>query len=310
MTSFNQSEIEAAASVSDSHTSVSLLGGDTETTGFEAKKDRVIELALLDFSPVTGAVSPQGALHMYFNPERDVPEATSNIHGLTGEFLAGQPLFKEKRDEVAARLEGRTFVAHNAQFDVRMLEGEFALTRARGAPVITLQSLGCRVVDTLAMARQYVRTESRTFTLDALLSHFGIPAVGREKFHGAAVDVALMASVYPYIAATRNTYRKNIDVLLTESLDAPLPAGDLDEIVRRYMELESIRKFLEKEKERLEEFFVSVQGKGDWSGAQYCAKLSTSTQVDWAKVRERHLKDLDLTEFSKPISRFTLKAND
>lgn len=310
MTNMTNTEIAAVeAAVRENEQDVSLLlGGDTETTGFEPKKDRVIEIALLDFDPLTGIVAPDNRFHMYFNPEREVPLETVEIHGLSNEFLAGQELFKDKRDEVAAKLEGRTFVAHNASFDVRMIEGEFAVTKPRGAPVITFAALGCKVICTQQLARQYVRTASRRYTLDALLEHFNVPAVGREKYHGAAVDVALMCAVYPRIEAARLEFRKRVDSLLTVSLDANMSADDLKDIAYRYHELETIRKFLEKEKDRLENFFIDVHGKREWADGRFEAKVSTSKSVDWEKVTAAHLKDVDLAPFTKTVERFSLKA--
>lgn len=306
MTSMQMTEMTAVA---QSASPALLLGADTETTGFVEKKDRIVEIALLDFCPQTGIVRPEGGLHLYLNPERDIPEETMKIHGLTPEFLASQPTFKEKRDEIAAMLEGRTFVAHNAPFDTRMIEGDFALTRARGTPEITFKSLGCTVVDTLTNARQYVRTASRRFTLDALLEHFGVEPVGREQFHGAAVDVSLMAAVYPHIEACRVGFRKKVDALLTESLDADLPADDLKEVARRYVEIESVRKFLDKERDRLLDFFISVNGKKDWKDGRFEANLTESKQVKWEKVIEAHLVGVDLSPFTKEVQRFTLKAS-
>ncbi len=64
---------------------------DTETTGLDPKDGhRVIELAcveLMNFIP-TGAT-----WHWYFNPQRDVPKAATDVHGLTAKFLADKPLF-------------------------------------------------------------------------------------------------------------------------------------------------------------------------------------------------------------------------
>ena len=63
---------------------------DTETTGLDPKDGhRVIELAcveLINYIP-TGAY-----WHWYFNPERDVPKAATDVHGLTNQFLANKPL--------------------------------------------------------------------------------------------------------------------------------------------------------------------------------------------------------------------------
>ena len=75
---------------------------DTETTGLDPKDNhRIIELAcveLINYIP-TGV-----SWHWYFNPERDVPRAATEIHGLTEAFLADKPLFGSLADEILAVL--------------------------------------------------------------------------------------------------------------------------------------------------------------------------------------------------------------
>ena len=70
---------------------------DTETTGLKfSENHRIIEIAaleIIDFLP-TGK-----KFHKYINPQRDVPESSVNIHGITGKFLEDKPLFKDIADE-------------------------------------------------------------------------------------------------------------------------------------------------------------------------------------------------------------------
>ena len=70
---------------------------DTETTGLKfSENHRIIEIAaleIIDFLP-TGK-----KFHKYINPQRDVPESSVNIHGITEKFLEDKPLFKEIADE-------------------------------------------------------------------------------------------------------------------------------------------------------------------------------------------------------------------
>ena len=66
---------------------------DTETTGLEpAQGHRVIEIGLVELQNRR----PTGrTFHRYLNPERPVDEGARAVHGLTDEFLAGQPKFAE-----------------------------------------------------------------------------------------------------------------------------------------------------------------------------------------------------------------------
>ncbi len=157
---------------------------DTETTGLDPKDNhRIIELAcveLINYIP-TGAT-----WHWYFNPERDVPKAATDVHGLTAAFLAGKPLFATVADEIIEALGDAHLIIHNAAFDVGFLNHEFGRI---GRPSISFD----RVTDTLALARR--KHPGSPNNLDALCRRYGIDNSTRTK-HGALLDSELLADVY------------------------------------------------------------------------------------------------------------------
>ena len=64
---------------------------DTETTGLEpAQGHRIIEVGCVELinRRMTG-----NNFHEYFNPEREVDEAATEVHGFTWEMLREKPLF-------------------------------------------------------------------------------------------------------------------------------------------------------------------------------------------------------------------------
>src|SRR5271165_4355195 len=158
---------------------------DTETTGLDPKDNhRIIELAcveLINYIP-TGV-----SWHWYFNPERDVPRAATEIHGLTEAFLADKPLFGSLAAEILAVLEGARLIIHNAAFDVGFLNHEFG--RLGFPPPINFE----QVTDTLALARR--KHPGSPNNLDALCRRYGIDNSTRTK-HGALLDSELLAEVY------------------------------------------------------------------------------------------------------------------
>lgn len=292
--------------MSDQH--IALLGGDTETSGLDPKTSRIVEVALMDFDPMTGLVDRERCLHLYFNPEVEMSQELQDVHGLSNAFVAGQPLFKEQRDLVINALEGRTFVAHNARFDVSMLEAEFKRTKARGAPVVTFESLNCKVVDTLAISRGYLKTKSGLHNLDVLLEHFELPATGREQFHGALVDVMLLASVYPHLMRVRAKTISDVSRFLGFNLDDRIGDGDFREIVQRMLKLEELKSFLEREKTKLEDLYVAQQGRNGWSDGDFQVSVSQGVaRVDWKKVQSSLLPEVDLTSFMGPEPKASLK---
>ncbi len=157
---------------------------DTETTGLDPKDGhRVIELAcveLINFIP-TGAF-----WHWYFNPQRDVPKAATDVHGLTAQFLADKPLFGDMAQEILDALGDARLIIHNAPFDMGFLNHEFG--RLGHAPLSF-----DRVTDTLALARR--KHPGSPNNLDALCRRYGIDNSTRTK-HGALLDSELLADVY------------------------------------------------------------------------------------------------------------------
>lgn len=156
---------------------------DTETTGFEpGEGHRMVEIACVELINLM----PTGReLHLYFDPERDMPAEAEAVHGLSREFLTGKPKFVELVHEFEAFMQDSRLVAHNAPFDVRFLNAE--LVRA-GRPKLT-----CAVQDTLQLARN--KFPGSPASLDALCRRFGIDLSERTK-HGALIDTRLLAKVY------------------------------------------------------------------------------------------------------------------
>ena len=131
--------------------------------------------------------------HSYLNPERDMPAGAFEVHGLSAEFLADKPLFAAIVDQFMAFIEDAPLVIHNAEFDLKFLNAEFArLDR----PILERG----RTVDTLAMARR--KFPGAQASLDALCRRFEIDTSARDK-HGALLDAQLLASVYLELSGGR-----------------------------------------------------------------------------------------------------------
>ncbi len=157
---------------------------DTETTGFDPDTgDRLVEMGCIE---MVGLVPTGEVFHAYYNPERSMPKAAEEVHGLSEQFLSNKPLFAESVDELLAFLGDAPLVAHNATFDFRFLNAE--LRRAGRDPVPE-----SRMVDTLAIAR--TQFPGAKHSLDALCTRFGIDRSHRTK-HGALLDAELLAQLY------------------------------------------------------------------------------------------------------------------
>jgi DNA polymerase-3 subunit epsilon len=164
---------------------------DTETTGLSAEQGhRIIEIGCLEI--VNRRLSGR-TLHLYLNPEREVDEGASEVHGMTWDDLRDKPRFAEVADQVLRFVDGAEILIHNAAFDLAFLDAELArmgLGRFR-------ERVG-GVLDTLLMAREL--HPGKRNSLDALCDRYGVSNAHR-ALHGALLDAELLAEVY--LAMTR-----------------------------------------------------------------------------------------------------------
>ncbi|MFT4026440.1 MAG: DNA polymerase III subunit epsilon [Novosphingobium sp.] len=164
---------------------------DTETTGLDPKSgDRLVEIGCIE---MVNRVVTGRTLHIYFNPERDMPAAAEAVHGLSSAFLSDKPLFATRVHEIVEFIADSPLVAHNAGFDFGFLDAEFALCGIE--PICR-----SRMIDTVALAR--VRHPGAKLSLDALCSRYGIDRSHR-TMHGALLDAELLAQVYVELTGGR-----------------------------------------------------------------------------------------------------------
>ncbi|MCC7197944.1 MAG: DNA polymerase III subunit epsilon [Gammaproteobacteria bacterium] len=159
---------------------------DTETTGLEhSQGHRVIEIGCVELL----SRRPTGrTFHKYLCPDREVDPGALAVHGITNDFLATQPRFKDVADELLSFIDGAELVIHNATFDVGFLDAELKRL-GREARVTQL----CTVLDTLALARQMHPGQRNS--LDALCKRYSVDN-SRRDLHGALLDARILADVY------------------------------------------------------------------------------------------------------------------
>jgi DNA polymerase-3 subunit epsilon len=157
---------------------------DTETTGFDpVSGDRLVEIGCIE---LVNRLPSGRTFHAYYNPQRDMPTAAFNVHGLSEEFLRDKPLFSSGAADLLAFLEDSPLVAHNARFDFGFLNHELKLC---GLPDVSMD----RMIDTVAIARTL--HPGAKHSLDALCTRYGIDRSHRVK-HGALLDAELLAQLY------------------------------------------------------------------------------------------------------------------
>ncbi|MGH8433013.1 MAG: DNA polymerase III subunit epsilon [Pseudomonas sp.] len=161
---------------------------DTETTGMPVTDGhRIIEIGCVE---LIGRRLTGRHFHVYLQPDRESDEGAIAVHGITNEFLADKPRFREVAQEFFEFIKDAQLIIHNAAFDIGFVNNEFALLGQQDRADITEH---CSVLDTLLMARE--RHPGQRNNLDALCKRYGVDNSGRE-LHGALLDAEILADVY------------------------------------------------------------------------------------------------------------------
>ncbi len=175
---------------------------DTETTGLKVEEGhRLIEIGCVEC--VDRRLSDR-QFHVYINPEREIDEGATQVHGMTWDQLKDKPLFSQIADEFLEFVQGAEVVIHNADFDLGFIDEEL---RRIGRP--SLRSQVASVIDSLARARDLHPGQRNS--LDALCQRYGIRNEHR-VLHGALLDAQLLADVY--LSMTRG--QESLDMLSHE----------------------------------------------------------------------------------------------
>ena len=152
---------------------------DTETTGLDAGKARLLEVAVVRI--VGGRVDPDSAWRSLVQPGESVPAGATAIHGIDAAKLAGAPGFAAVWPELAARIGDHVVVGHTVGFDMAMLKRECQLAGISWQPP--------RLLDTRLLA-QLAKPALAGYSLDQVASWLGIESAGRHSAQGDALTTA------------------------------------------------------------------------------------------------------------------------
>ena len=137
------------------------------------------------------------------NPERPIPPASTDIHGISDEMVASSPTFKQLASTVAGLLSGCDLTGYNVErFDRRMLAAEFERVDFED-PLV-----GERVIDAYTL---FVRREPRS--LDAALQFYGVQEGHTRQAHDARSDVEATVAVLAAQLKAYSDLPKTVDGL-------------------------------------------------------------------------------------------------
>ena len=93
---------------------------DIETTGSNAQRDRITEIAIITWDHQTIK-----RWERLIDPGVGIPEFIQRLTGIGPDLLEGAPAFEDLAQELWQELEGKIFIAHNANFDYGFIKAAF-----------------------------------------------------------------------------------------------------------------------------------------------------------------------------------------
>ena len=201
-----------------------LVTFDLETTGLEGPaKDRIVQIAMIKTFPI-GYEIPEGIevnakqiFNTIVDPEIDIPEEVSAIHGITNEIAKTFPTFHHIVKSILLFIHGCDIAGYNIlRYDLPILKEHIDICRVKYKMDASLNLNGVAIVDayllyksirSLSLASAYwefmgkdlvgahtsiADTEATIEVLDALShhqEHLGISKTGEHLGYSAAGDL-------------------------------------------------------------------------------------------------------------------------
>ena len=177
-----------------------VLGFDLETTGFDHRKDRIVQYALVGSDTDGTHINLQSLV----DPRVKIPPETTRVHGISNDDVRGMGEFSKHVNEIISMVDDSIIVGHNViHFDWRFLEVE-----CMRAGVEVPKPKG--IIDTLVLARR-LKISGR-HTLGHLCARFGIEV---SRAHQADADAgATLLLLWRMMRAYPDRLSPSIDDLL------------------------------------------------------------------------------------------------
>jgi DNA polymerase-3 subunit epsilon/CBS domain-containing protein len=155
---------------------------DTETTGLDPNKARIVEAAAVRV--VHGRLDTAKTFRSLVNPETPIPVEAIRYHGIDQTAVAGAPPFAAMWPSFSTFIGDAVVIGHSVGFDLAIIKGEceragIAWTRPR-------------VLDTRLLA-EAVQPNLTDYSLDALANLLGVEVKDR---HSALGDAIITARVF------------------------------------------------------------------------------------------------------------------
>ena len=175
---------------------------DTETSGLDFEKDRIIEVGCIEL--INGVFTGK-KFHKYYKPENIIiSQESEQIHGLNNSLLSSFPTFDDSVEELLDFIHQSQLIIHNVQFDLTMINQSL---KRKSLKELDRNNTLC----TLELAKK--KFPGSKNNLNALCRRFDINLDSREK-HGALIDSFLLLDVYNELLGGK---QKNLDLTISFS---------------------------------------------------------------------------------------------
>ena len=178
---------------------------DLEATGGKFNEESIIEIAIYKFD----GVSITDQFISLVNPEKEIHPYVEKLTGITSNMLKTAPKFHEIAKRVIEITSDSVLVAHNAQFDYRILQLEFK----RLGFAFSMKSI-CTVI-----LSQELLPEQESYKLGRLSRSLGIPIKDRHRASGDALATVELFKILLEKDVKQEIIRKSIVEFPGEKMD-------------------------------------------------------------------------------------------
>ena len=178
---------------------------DLEATGGKFNEESIIEIAIYKFD----GVSITDQFISLVNPEKEIHPYVEKLTGISSKMLKTAPKFHEVAKRVIEITSDSVLVAHNAQFDYRILQLEFK----RLGFDFSMKSI-CTVI-----LSQELLPDQQSYKLGRLSRSLGIPIKDRHRASGDALATVELFKILLEKDVKQEIIRKSIVEFPGEKMD-------------------------------------------------------------------------------------------
>ncbi len=181
---------------------------DVETTGLTPQENELIEIGAVKLTYTGKSFKMTGKYHTLIKPYKQIPHNIQNLTNITPDMVKNAPRFEEVYTDFLDFVGDAVFVAHNAQFDLQMIN--ISLARV-GGTIITSP-----MVDT----QQLIAITYPTLSSHKLGEVARILEVKRKHGHRALDDAIVTAEVFKKCLAGITSFKPAVLIEINKLLSS------------------------------------------------------------------------------------------